>query len=679
MTECRISSLIFAVLLGVILASIVANRLKKVPKAFITIAIGFALSIVPYIREHVALESEFFMMFIIAPILYYDAQRFNPYRVGKHLRSIIYLAGSLVILTALVTTLIGVPVGLAHSIPLSLLIASIVTPTDAVAANSITENFAVPEGTKTALEYESLFNDATGLVLMSIALTGVEANRLSLTAGVWELIKVAGGGVLVGMILGYLIYLLIDFIASQTSDSMSSVVPMMVMTPFIAYFIAESIGVSGVLAVVVAAIFQVQRTMRTRLSLVHDGLTSRSLWQVLSSVLNNAVFVLLGMNIFNVIDLIKNMTKSELLHSSALAVLSYFAMLIARGLLAYYRHEETWSELIGPNGSSERRHNAVTFALSGVHGAVTLALAFSIPTNVPFRPGLILAAAIVIGLSLIVPTLVLPFWLPAKQTPVTVDDLQEARLEVFAATKTELKLKQLPEELYLGIVEYLSSQVRPNRFSKNQRLFNRLLQDTAKASRTYVQTITAVDPAIRHAYLHLIDLMLAEELSFAPWRLLRATLSRRELNCVSQRYQRRGVHAGMTNQAREEKRAMNIAELQRQWRSISNENSTYMMAWVTERRNEAADVETHDAWERILDIYRFRHASMLRGLNRVELKKEHIMKALNSEMQYVLRRLYDGGFSQEIGDRLIQEIAEAQAWQSQQTMLDPKRAGRRVF
>lgn len=144
---------------------------------------------------------------------------------------------------------------------------------------------------------------------------------------------------------------------------------------------------------------------------------------MLSSVLNNAVFVLLGMNIFNVIDLIKNMTKSELLHSSALAVLSYFAMLIARGLLAYYRHEETWSELIGPDGSSERRHNAVTFALSGVHGAVTLALAFSIPTNVPFRPGLILAAAIVIGLSLIVPTLVLPFWLPAKQAPVTVDDL----------------------------------------------------------------------------------------------------------------------------------------------------------------------------------------------------------------------------------------------------------------
>ncbi len=225
--------IIFAVLLGVILASIVANRLKKVPKAFITIAIGFALSFVPYIREHVALESEFFMMFIIAPILYYDAQRFNPYRVSKHLRSIIYLAGSLVILTALVTTLIGVPVGLAHSIPLSLLIASIVTPTDAVAANSITENFAVPEGTKTALEYESLFNDATGLVLMSIALTGVEANRLSLTAGVWELIKVAGGGVLVGMMLGYLIYLLIDFIASQTSDSMSSVVPMMIMTPLL--------------------------------------------------------------------------------------------------------------------------------------------------------------------------------------------------------------------------------------------------------------------------------------------------------------------------------------------------------------------------------------------------------------------------------------------------------------
>ncbi|WP_243677525.1 hypothetical protein [Weissella confusa] len=143
------------------------------------------------------------------------------------------------------------------------------------------------------------------------------------------------------------------------------------------------------------------------------------------------------------------------------------------------------------------------------------------------------------------------------------------------------------------------------------------MQDTAKASRTYVQTTTAVDPAIRHAYLHLIDLMLAEELSFAPWRSLKATLSRRELNWVFQRYQQRDIHAGMTNQEREEKRSANIAELRRQWRSISNENSTYMMAWVTERRNEAGDVEAHDAWERILDIYRFRHASLLRGLNRV--------------------------------------------------------------
>jgi CPA1 family monovalent cation:H+ antiporter len=667
------------VILGVVAANLVANRFPKFPAAFITIGVGLALSLFPFVREHAALESEFFMMFIIAPILFYDATRMNPYRLGKHLRSIIYLAGSLVITTALITTVVGVQVSLPHSIPLALLIAAIITPTDAVAANSITRNFEVPEGTKSALEFESLFNDATGLVLMGIAVTGVEANRISVSEGVLSLIKVAGGGLIVGLLVGYFMYLLVDFILSRVMDSLAAVVPVMMLTPFAAYALAEHFGTSGILAVVVAALFQVERSMRTRLGNVHEAMTANSLWSVASSVLNDAVFVLLGMNIFNVIALAKDAAQAEVSWAVLFAVIAYVVMLIARGFFAYKRSGESWEELLGPKKTAERRHNAVTFALTGVHGAVTLALAFAIPEGTPYRSGLIITAALVILLSLLVPTLVLPFWLPRKEADYTTEAIQEARWKLLAATKHELQKKEMPEELFLGIVQFLTSQVTPNRFSVEQANFNQKLKVAAQESRRFVGDFDEVDADLRLAYGNLIDLMLSQELSFAPLRSIKTSLTRFRMDHIVTKHRDAGISRRMTPDEQENLRTQNLEKLREKWRAISNANSNHMMDWVAERVAETTNAADKAAWNRVLNVYRFRHASMTRGLNRVELKKEHILKALNVEMELALARVYSGEISQAMGDVLIREIAEAQVWQSQVSMIDPRRAGRRVF
>lgn len=670
---------ILIIILGVITSNIFAARVQKIPKAFITIGVGFLLSLIPFVREHTELESEFFMMFIIAPILYYDAQRMNPFRVGKNLRLIIYLAGSLVILTACLTTVIGMQVSIEHSVPLALLIASIITPTDAVAAASITENFDVPTGTRNILEYESLFNDATGLVLMSIALTGVQAHHLSVVTGVIDLLRVAGGGVIVGVVVGFLLYILVDFVTAKTSDTTSSAIPIMILTPFIAYATAEMFGVSGILAVVVAALFQVRRSMRLRLSLVHESLISRSLWEVMSSMLNDIVFVLLGMNVLYVIELMGNLSNRLLIWAVAFAVIAYLAMLLTRGLFAYHRREETWAELIGPKRSRERRQNAITFSLAGVHGAVTLALAFSIPATIPYRDAMVVAAALVILLSLIVPTFALPFLLKQKQVTMTESDLQLARQAMLSVMKEQLQAKALPEEVYLGIVQYLTSQVRPNRFSSDQAIFNHLLRKTARISRKYVQGLPGIDDNVKHNYHFLIELMLAEELSFAPWRSMRVMIERMLLNYRSKQSRNQGLTSDMTVEQRTEKQAKNTAHYQEQWRMISNNNSEHMIAWLREQQTQATDLQVREAWHRILSIYLFRHASMLRALNHTHIQKADVMKALNMEMTYVLRKLYSGDMDEAIGDELIQEIAEAQVWQSQQNELDPKQASRRIF
>ena len=123
---------------------------------------------------------------------------------------------------------------------------------------------------------------------------------------------------------------------------------------------------------------------------------------------------------------------------------------------------------------SERPHHAIVGALSGVHGTITLAMAFSLPLTLngqafPFRNSMIFIAAVVIVLSLLVPTLVLPLLLPNKKLPVDPAEALRER-KALVAYATERLSQENPDDpsATQAVIEVLNSQATDARPDKQK-------------------------------------------------------------------------------------------------------------------------------------------------------------------------------------------------------------------
>src|SRR5699024_8862117 len=128
---------------------------------------------------------------------------------------------------------------------------AIITPTDAVAVTSITNKMLVPSVVMDTLENESLFNDASGIVALNLAIAAAVTGQFSLISGIGNFLYVFFGSIVVGEILSSIIVSLRLRLINMHVDAPSVMFPFTLLTPFVVYLISEAIGVSGILAVVV--------------------------------------------------------------------------------------------------------------------------------------------------------------------------------------------------------------------------------------------------------------------------------------------------------------------------------------------------------------------------------------------------------------------------------------------
>src|SRR5262249_43287401 len=122
---------------------------------------------------------------------------------------------------------------------------AIISPPDAVAATAIADRLKVPRRIVTVLEGESLLNDATALVAYRVAIAAVVTGTFSLTRATGQFFLVGLGGNAVGLVVGWL--------AEQFHrrvDDAPIEITVSLLTPYVAYLLAEQLQVSGVLAVV---------------------------------------------------------------------------------------------------------------------------------------------------------------------------------------------------------------------------------------------------------------------------------------------------------------------------------------------------------------------------------------------------------------------------------------------
>ena len=285
---------IFLLLTAVVIANIIHLIYPKIPLSIYQIVAGILMASLPTTASDFTMHPELFMMAVIAPLMFNDGQNQSFRVLSKNVRNILSLSVGFALVAVII---IGATLHLAFpklfTLPLAFMLAAIITPTDAVAVKSLTTNVMMPENVNTTLEVESLFNDASGIVLLDLALAAFTSGTFSLAHGIWYFSYVFFGGIIFGAILGNLLITLRMKLMSRHVDIGSIVIPINDMTPVVIYWLAEECHFSGILAVVSAGVVHSILYDRLRLTSAKVQMATKTIWSIISDALNGIVFVLL--------------------------------------------------------------------------------------------------------------------------------------------------------------------------------------------------------------------------------------------------------------------------------------------------------------------------------------------------------------------------------------------------
>jgi len=412
------------ILLMLVSVSKLVGRLIPLPLPLVQIAAG-ALLAWPTLGLHVALDPELFLFLFLPPLLFSDGWRM-PKREFWRLRGpILTLAVGLVLFTVVGAGYFIHWIIPSIPLPVAFALAAVLSPTDAVAVSAITQD-RLPTPLMHMLQGEALMNDASGLVTFKFALAAAITGVFSLAEASLTFVLVAVGGLAIGVALSWLVGRLRAWMIARGWDDPATHVVFMLLLPFAAYVLAERLGASGILSAVAAGMMQSWLDLLPRQT--STRLLNRSVWSLLEFAFNGLIFLLLGLQLP---DIIKAVTSHEAslwptLAWRCLDVVAIFAVLV---LLRYVWVQSIW-RLIGVirrwRGKSDlvllpNARSCWLLTLGGVRGAVTLAGVMSVPLLMgagkafPERDLLIFIAAGVILLSLVAACIALPLLLRGVQ------------------------------------------------------------------------------------------------------------------------------------------------------------------------------------------------------------------------------------------------------------------------
>lgn len=356
--------------------SVVARWLPWPP--MITYLLGGVLAALLPQFPPLKLEPSFFFLCFLPPLLFSDGWLMPLREFVRARRSILTLAIGLVIFTTLTVGLVawwlvpGLPLAMAFAL------GAIVSPTDAVAVNAITERLRVPSRLTTVLNGESLMNDATGLMAFKFALGAAVAGSFSLGRFALGFGVVAVGGFVIGLVVAFLIGKLRDLLRRVEAGDTDIEITLSLMTPFAAYLPAEHAGVSGILAVVAAGLYSgwrdpIKMDVETRQN-------AFAVWGLLLFWLNGTAFVLLGLQFPALLVAVSDTHSIGQLVFFTLAI-SLAAMLarfvwVFAGIYLPFALRSVCTDAMRPA-------TGLVVSWAGMRGTVTLAGALSIPFLMP--------------------------------------------------------------------------------------------------------------------------------------------------------------------------------------------------------------------------------------------------------------------------------------------------------
>jgi len=369
------------------IVAIISKRLSHLPYTIFLTLVGLAIGILhigPDMSD-TGFGHELIFFVFLPPLLFQGSFHMNLNNLLRQIWPICCFALPGVIVSTLLVGGIAAWLGGITSIMVAMLFGALISPTDPVSVLSLFKELGAPDELKILVEGESLFNDATGVVLFTIILSALlEGHGLEITVAFFEFIKVSGGGFLLGAVLGWIAFTIMGYLEDHLLENALCLV-----LAYGSFWLAEVMHFSGVIATVMAGLMMGNYGRRFSMGQKTTE-TIETFFESIDFIINSLLFILIGLELKELPRVIPWRTVFAAIG----------AMLAGRALVSY-----TFWWLLNLTGTKRPSSWHHILFWGGLRGSIPIALLLYIPSEgllAEWRPTLFVAGFGCVFFSLVI-------------------------------------------------------------------------------------------------------------------------------------------------------------------------------------------------------------------------------------------------------------------------------------
>jgi Na+/H+ antiporter len=401
------------------------------PYPVLVLVLGAVVALAPGIPSP-RLDPDLILPIFLPPLIFAAVRRTSWPLIWARRRTIVSLAFALVVVTTIAVA--GVVSALLPTVSAAAAVAfgALVSPPDPVAAEAVAGRIHLPRRLESILQTEGLCNDATALVVYSVAVSGIGGAEFSVSRILVAFVYEIAAALAIGLAIGKAGRWLLGKLGDPNARSGFTLV-----VPFGTFLLADVAHASGVLAVLTVALML--GSSEAEETGVSDRLIGGAFWDTLEMLVTGIAFGLMGLELRAALDTSPGIGRIfwHMVIICLVVIAVRFAWLLVGGPLSR-RLAAT------PDDAPRNWREDLILSWAGMRGLATIAPALALPADTPARGELIFSAFAVITATLVIPGLTLPMLTRALGV-TTSDEAEQARLRPWAKRAATAALDRFRE------------------------------------------------------------------------------------------------------------------------------------------------------------------------------------------------------------------------------------------